>query len=77
MRERPRSVQIGLDLNQKLNDSIHRKQTQKHAETTRIFDSEKLLSLGNPRKKRYLPKTIYIITGQLDSILSPKWFSLN
>jgi hypothetical protein len=62
MRERLRSVQIGLDLNQKLNDNLHRKQTQKHALLTRIFETEKVLSLGNPRKKRYLPKTIYIIT---------------
>ena len=62
MRERPRSVQIGLDLNQKLNDSIHRKQAQKHAVLTWTLESEKVLSLGNPRKKRYLPKTIYTIT---------------
>ena len=62
MRERARTVQIGLDLNQKLNDSIHRKQAQKHAETTWTLGSEKVLSLGNPRKKRYLPKTIYTIT---------------
>lgn len=62
MRERLRTVQIGLDFNQKLNDSIHRKQTQKHAVLTWTLGSEKVLSLGNPRKKRYLPKTIYTIT---------------
>jgi len=58
MRERPRRHQIGLDLSQKLNHTIHRKRPKEHAVTTWIFESGKVLSLANPRKKRYLPKTI-------------------